>query len=87
MRGWGGSARGKVFSSHLSVAFDSLAAGKTGIREELPGAPSFPGLIPSPLPHLFMRSGDCVEGRVPEDKSKAGLGVRTRVFFYYSKDN
>lgn len=48
------SARDKGFSSHLSVAFDSLAAGKTGIREELPLAPSFPGLIPSPLPHLSM---------------------------------
>lgn len=69
------------------MAFDSLAAGKTGIREELPVAPSFPGLIPSPLPHLFMRSEDCVEGRVPGDKSKAGLGVRTWCFLYLSKDN
>lgn len=36
------------------MAFDSLAAGKTGIREELPVEPGFPGLIPSPLPHQSM---------------------------------
>lgn len=51
--GQGGcSARDEGFRSHLSAAFDSLAAGKTGIREELPLAPGFPGQIPSPLPHL-----------------------------------
>lgn len=44
----------RVLSAHLSVAFDSLAAGKTGIREELPLAPGFPDLIPSTLPHLSM---------------------------------
>lgn len=68
------------------MAFDSLAAGKTGIREELPVVPSFPGLIPSPLPHLSMpkKTGvgggaeACVsEGKVPGDKSKVGLWVRT----------
>lgn len=77
------------------MAFDSLAAGKTGIREELPVAPSFPGLIPSPLPHLSMpkktgRGAEaCVsEGRVPGNKSKWGYGSGFVVFFFYfSKDN
>lgn len=49
--GWRGAGMGAWgFSSHLSAAFGSLAAGETGIREELPRAPGFPGLTPSP-PH------------------------------------
>lgn len=70
------SARDKGFSSHLSVAFDSLAAGKTGIREELPLAPSFPGLIPSPLPHLSMPE-DRVEQKPAFLRGKC-LGIRAR---------
>lgn len=69
------------------MAFDSLAAGKTGIREELPLAPSFPGLIPSTLPHLSVpkarESTSCVsEGRVPGDKRKVGLWLRTCWFSF-----
>lgn len=84
------SARDKGFTSHLSVAFDSLAAGKTGIREELPRAPSSPGLIPSTLPHLSMpKTGEgrsCVsEGRVPGDRRKVGLWVRTWFSFIFHR--
>lgn len=62
MRGWGRQCtrEGFLISPECGVRF--TGSRKDGIREELPLAPSFPGLIPSPLPHLFMRSGDCVEG-------------------------
>lgn len=74
------------------MAFDSLAAGKTRIREELPLAPSFPGLIPSPLPHLSMpkktgKSRSISEGRVPGDKSKVGLWVGFLLLFLIGQQN
>ena len=72
------------------MAFDSLAAGKTGIREELPVAPGFPGLIPSPLPHQSMpkktrgeQKPAFLRGRVPGNKSKWGCGSGFVVFFFY----
>lgn len=84
------SAHGKGFSSHLSVAFDSLAAGKTGSEKSYHWRPA--SLASSPAPsHTSPCSGRaraeaCLsEGRVPGDKSKADCGSGLGFLFIFHR--
>lgn len=79
---------GFLISPECGVRF--TGSRKDGDQRRVTTGAQRPGQSPSPLPHLSKpeRTGDSrsprSEGRVPGDKSKVGLRVRTYGCFYFS---